>query len=336
MPKVPKLAARSARFIAEDLRRRGVAADPVLQAAGLRRSDIDDPERPVPYVALLRLIERAAAVTGDANYGLLLGAARDLHDSGLLGFVMLNSPTLLDALTNLQRYFRVVGEGEDFEIERAGPTVTLSFREADPALRGLRHNSDYIAALLVRASRDMTRKRISPIRAHFIHQQPTLAVAYDAHLGCPVVFDAEWDALVFSAETMRLAVIGADRRLLRVLEDSCRRLLGPPTRRPDLLRDVRRIVLEGIGQGPARLADVAGALKVGPKSLERRLRARGTTFSALVEAVRRELSQQWLRDTDMSLDQIAYLAGYASTAAWLRAFRRWTGTTPGRFRQHRR
>jgi AraC-like DNA-binding protein len=336
MPKVLKLAARSARFIADDLLKRGVAVGPLLREAGLRRTDIDDPERPVAYVALLRLIEQAAAVTGDASYGLRLGAGRDLRDGGLLGFVMLNSPTLLDALGNLQRYYHVVGEGEDFEIERAGPTVTLRFREADPSLRGLRHNSDYIAAMLVRACRDMTRKRVSPIGAHFIHQPPKLEVAYDAHLGCPAEFGAAWDALVFSADTMGLAVIGADQRLLDVLEQSCRRLLGPATRRPDLLRDVRRIVLEGIGQGPARLAPVAAALKISPKSLERRLSARGTTFSDIVEGVRRELSQQWLRDTDMSLDQIAYLAGYTATAAWLRAFKRWTGTTPGRFRQHRR
>jgi AraC-like DNA-binding protein len=80
---------------------------------------------------------------------------------------------------------------------------------------------------------------------------------------------------------------------------------------------------------------VAAALKLGPKSLERRLRARRTSFSRMVDGVRGDLSRQWLRDTDMTLDQIAYLAGYASTAAWLRAFRRWTGITPTRFRRHR-
>ena len=63
---------------------------------------------------------------------------------------MLNSTTLLDAITNVQRYFRVVGEGEDIEVERMGPHVTLRFRETDQALRGLRHNSDYIAAIIVR------------------------------------------------------------------------------------------------------------------------------------------------------------------------------------------
>jgi AraC-like DNA-binding protein len=335
MPKDLRIAARSATFIAEDLGRRGVAVDRVLREAGLQRADIADPETRVRYADLLRLVERAAAIAGDASYGLRLGAARELGDSGLLGFVMLNSSTLLEALTNLQRYCRVLGDGEDFEIEPAGPLVTVRFREADAALRGLRHNSDYIAALLVRACRDMTRRRLAPVRARFIHHRPDVPVAYAEYLGCPVEFGAAWDMLVFSADTMRLPVIGADSRLLRVLEDSCRRLLGPARRRPDLLRDVQAVLLGAIGKEPPRLDTVAQALAIGPKSLERRLRERGTSFSKLVEQVRSELSRQWLRDTDMSLDQIAYLAGYASTAAWLRAFKRWTGMTPGRFRRRR-
>lgn len=335
MPNNQRIAARTATFIAADLRRRGLIVDPLLRETGLRDADIADPESRVPYHALLRLIERAAAVTGDASYGLQLGARRDPRDGGLLGFVMINSATLLDGLTNLQRYQRVLGAGEDVEIEQAGPTVTLRFRETDPALRGQRHNSDYIAAMLVRACRDMTRKRIAPIRARFIHSRPKVAVAYAAHLGCPVEFAAEWDTLVFSAETMRLPVVGADARLLKVLEESCRRLLGPAQARTDLLHHVRAVLLDSIGREPPRLAAVAEALKLSPKSLERRLRARRTSFSQLVDGVRSELSRQWLRDTDLTLDQIAYLAGYTATAAWLRAFKRWTGTTPKRFRRRR-
>ncbi|MBN9088040.1 MAG: helix-turn-helix transcriptional regulator [Reyranella sp.] len=119
------------------------------------------------------------------------------------------------------------------------------------------------------------------------------------------------------------------------LEESCRRLLGPARKQADLLRDVRELVLDDIGKEPPRLGAVAKALKLSPKSLERRLRFRRTSFSRIVDDIRRDLSSQWLRDTDMTLDQVAFLAGYAATAAWLRAFKRWTGTTPKRFRELR-
>src|SRR5262249_1674730 len=145
----------------------------------LRRIDVVDPDARIPYAAVLALIERASTTLEDASYGLRLGASYGLREGGLLGFVLLNSPTLMDAIVNLQRYFHVVGDGEDLEIERDGPHMVLRFRETDPALRGLRHNSEYIAAIIVRAFREMTRKPVSPVRVEFMHGQPNAKIGYD-------------------------------------------------------------------------------------------------------------------------------------------------------------
>jgi hypothetical protein len=158
--------------IIDDLRRRRLPVDGFLKELGLRKTDLATPEYR-PHVLVLGLIERAASLVGDASYGLRLGASRDTRDRGLLGFLLLNSPTLMDGITNLQRYSKVVGEGENLEIERNGAQVILRFREADPALRGFRHNSDFIAASVMRGCRDLTRQAISPIRAEFLGEKPS-------------------------------------------------------------------------------------------------------------------------------------------------------------------
>jgi len=328
-----KIAARPATFVVNDLKRRGISADALLKEVGLRRIDLDDPENRIPYTAVLGLIERAATITGDASYGLRLGAARDQHDSGLLGFVLLNSATLFDALVNLQRYFRVIGDGEDFEIERGGPHVTLKFRETDPDLRGLRHDSDYIAGMIVRACRDMTRKRsVSPVRAEFIHARPNRPVEYAEFLGCPVRFQADWDALVFAEDTLRLPVADADNRLLKALEQACRKILGPTPRKQDIVHDVRELIIDSLTKGAPRFEDVAKQLNMSSRTLERRLSGRGTTFSTLLDDVRCRLAKQYLADTDVGLDKLAYLLGYSEPAALVRAFKRWTNMTPMQFR----
>jgi AraC-like DNA-binding protein len=336
MGQIPKIAARPAIFVVNELRRRGLATDDLLKDVVLRRTDLADPEARVPYAAVLGLIERAAAATGDASFGLRLGASRDQHDSGLLGFVLLNSSTLMDALTNLQRYFRVIGEGEEFEIERGGPQVTLRFRETDPELRGLRQNSDYLAAMLVRACRDMTRKRVSPVRVEFIHRRPNRPVGYAEILCCPVRFNAEWDGLVYSAETMSLPVIGADNRLLTVLEDACKKILGPTPKKQDLVHDVRELIIDKLAKGTAKFDEVARELNMSTKTLERRLAACDSAFSNLLDDIRCDLAKQYLAETVFRLDQISYLVGYSEPAAFVRAFRRWTGTTPMKFRKRRR
>ena len=245
---------------------------------------------------------------------------RKRKTADMLGFLMLNSPTLLDALTNAQRYFRVLGEGEDIEVERMGPHVTLRFRETDKALRGLRHNSEYIAAIIVRACRDMTRKRISPVRAEFMHGRPNAKVAYADYLGCPVRFHAEWDALVYDANAMRLPVIGADSKLFKVLERACQKILGPTPRKQDIVHDVRELVIDRLAKGTLNFDDVARELNMSSKTLERRLADRGTTFSSLLDDIRSGLAKRYLSDTDLRLEQIAYLTGYSEPAALVRAF----------------
>jgi AraC-like DNA-binding protein len=336
MAKVRKIAARVAGKVVTDLARRGVAADDLLKQVGLHGRDIADPEARISYAAVVGLMERAASVLGDASYGLRLGAAQEVRESGLLGFVVLNSPTLMDALRNLQRYLHVGGDGEEFAIDVSAAEVAVRFREADPALRGLRHNSEYFAALIVRACRDMTRRTVSPLRAEFMHAPPNARVAYEDVLGCPARFHAEWDALVFRAETLRLPVVGADDRLLVVLQAACERILGPRPEKRDLVHDVRELILDGLTKGRLQAESVAAALNMSGKTLERRLGERGTSFGDLLGTIRCELAQRYLVDTDFRLEQVAYLTGYSEPAALVRAFKRWTGMTPIAYRQERR
>lgn len=336
MPSTHKIDARLACLVVEELRRRREPFDNILKEVGLRRVDVADPETRISYAAVLRLIERAATLLDDPSLGLRLGATHDARDSGLLGFVVLNSPTLMDALANLQRYFRVLGEGEDVELDHSGPHVVLRFRETDPNLRGLRHNSDYLAAVLVRACRDLTRKRISPLRAEFMHGQPNTKVKYAEYLGCPVKFRAEWDALIYSPDVMRLPAVDADKRLLRVLENTCRKVLGPTPKKQDLVHDVRELLIDRLAKGTIEFDDIASEVRMSSKTLERRLAERGVTFSKLLEDIRCDLAKRYLVDTDFRLEQIAYLVGYSEPAVLVRAFKRWTKTTPIQFRNKMR
>ena len=332
MAKVPKIDAGMACFVVDDLRRRRIPVDGLLKEVGLRRTDLASPEKRLPLASVLRLIERAAILAGDPSYGLRLGASRDIRDRGLLGFLALNSPTLMDAMTNLQRYYKVVREGGESEIERNGAQVALRFRVTDPALRGLRHNSDFLAATAVRVFRDLTRKPISPIRAEVVCEEPNEKVEYVDTLGCPIKFGAEWTALIYTEETTRLPVKGADTRLLQILELACLKILGPTPEMQDLVHKVRELIVERLPRGSANINAIAHELDMSSKTLERRLAERGQSFSALLDGTRYKAAKHYLEETDMRLSQVAYMAGYTEPAALVRAFKRWTGATPMQFR----
>src|SRR5215475_4408133 len=336
MAKVPKIHARMACFIADDLRRRRLAVDGLLKEVGLQKADLSSPENRLPQPAVLHFIERAASLTGDASYGLRLGATRDPRDRGLLGFIALNSPTLIDAMSNIQRFYKLAREGGEFEIERNGTQVALRFRVTDLALRGLRHNSEYLASMIVRGCRDLTCQSISPVRVEFIHDEPKDTVEYASILGCPVKFGSDWDAVIYAEETTRLPVMGADAHLLELLKATCLKLVGPARESRDVVREVQRLIIERMPKGEANIDSIAEELKMSSKTLERRLAERGQSFTILLDGTRLSAVRHYLEETEMRLAQVAYLAGYTEPAAVVRAFKRWTGETPMKFRDRQR
>ncbi len=185
---------------------------------------------------------------------------------------------------------------------------------------------------MVRGCRDLAHQAISPIRAEFIGEESSAKVEYADILDCPVKFGAEWNALVYSEETTRLSVQGADTKLLQILELTCQKIIGPTPEMQDLGREVRRLIVEGLPKGSANIDAIADELNISNKTLERRLAERGQSFSALLDETRCKAAKHYLEETDMRIAQVAYMAGYTEPAALVRAFKRWTGTTPIKFR----
>ena len=188
----------------------------------------------------------------------------------------------------------------------------------------------------MRGCRDMTWQSISPVRAEFIHHEPDDRVEYFKFLGCPVKFGADWDAVIYAEETTRLPVKGADTRLLEVLDATCQKLLAPTPQGRDLVREVRHLIIERLPTGSASINAIAGQLGMSSKTLERRLAEQGERFSALLDRTRFNAVTHYLEDPVMRLAQVAYLAGYTKPATLVRAFKRWTGETPAKFRERPR
>lgn len=324
--------ARWATYIADDLRRAGHTLDGPLKEVGLSQADIASPDSRISYAAFMHLIECAALLLAEPGYGLKLGTSHDVRDNGLLGFIAVNSPTLGDALANVERYIAVTNEGTDAVLELAGPTSGLRFRDADPGLRGLRQNSERVAAQFVRGARELTRAKATPVRVEFIHKRPNERIDYESILGCPIRFRAKWDAVIFSEETLRLPVIGADNRLLRTLEAACRRIIGPRPRKEDLVHAVRQYVVGHLAKGAPAFDDVARHFNMSSKTLERRLAERNASYRELVDRIRCDLAKHYLASTDLRLHQIAYVLGFSEPGPLVRAFKRWTTHTPIQYR----
>jgi AraC-like DNA-binding protein len=135
--------------------------------------------------------------------------------------------------------------------------------------------------------------------------------------------------VVFADDTLAVPLVTADPKLIDALKPFCdlaAKERGTPT--GTLRSAVEREVEKMLPNGKAKAPNVAKALAVSVRTLSRRLADEGTTYAEVVDQLRRSLALQYLKDSAMSLSQIAWLLGYEGSTSFNHAFRRWTGLSP--------
>jgi AraC-like DNA-binding protein len=125
----------------------------------------------------------------------------------------------------------------------------------------------------------------------------------------------------------------ADPELSRHLQRHADHLLAQYTTPTTFVDQIRRALLQGLHQQDLNAAMLAQQVGVSPRTLHRRLQEHGTSYQTLRDTVRSELAQSYLGERHLAIDEVAYLLGFAETSTFYRAFKRWTGVTPGEYRR---
>lgn len=200
----------------------------------------------------------------------------------------------------------------------------------DPVFRAI--HAEYVAALVLHLLAWVSETRVDPVEGRFEHEAACDPADYQRTLRCPVKFGAGQSELVLDAETLERPSLHADRTLAKVHEEFGEMLLAREGH-PEVTRRVRK-ALAGLLESEARdLASVARRLGMSARSLQRRLAEEETSFSALLDDVRRELARHHLERRATPIEAVAYLTGFSEVSAFTRAARRWFGHTPARMRE---
>lgn len=189
-----------------------------------------------------------------------------------------------------------------------------------------------MVAEIVTGIRLLSASEVSPRVVRFSHPPPGDLGEHRALLRCPLEFGAEHTEIELDDATLDTPLPLASEAYCAVFERQVERALERlpcESGSPDDVRAAARATLAG---GECSLASTARALGTSARTLQRRLRERGTTFAELVDSVRREMALEYLRKR-VSVHEIAFLLGYAEPSAFHHAFKRWTGMTPEQARR---
>jgi AraC-like DNA-binding protein len=322
-----------ARKVVEQVRDRtdGLA---LLGIVGLEEEAEADPSFMIRDEDYYRLFEEAAAADPDATtLPLRVGASMRSDDYGPFGFAWKSAPTLRGSFERAARYALVLTSVAAYEVEECfGGAFMHLHREGERRL-GMRLSNEATLASIVAISREVSSQPFRPEAVYLKHEAPPDTAGHEAYFECPVHFGSDKDAIRVSVRTLGTPNRVGDPSIARFFDT----LLSAEVRTLDesvpLDRRVRDRVSTALSGGVPALSDVARELGVSGRTLQRRLAAEGSSFQSLVDEARRRLAERLLRqDADVALTEVTFMTGFSDQSAFTRAFRRWTGRTPGAFR----
>ncbi|WP_416424851.1 AraC family transcriptional regulator [Pseudomonas sp. App30] len=321
-----------AQVIARTLEARGIASAPLLREAGIGPCNLHDPNQRIALASMSAFWRAAQRASADECFGLGVAACSYPTDFHGLYFAAQSSATFIEALERGVRFAPVITTAALLTLVR-GPQVTRLIYGVPDGARVEQVASEASIACSVRFTRQTWPGMPIVQGVHLARPTPADPQRWEELLGCPIQFNAADNAIDYNnrwlhtpLNTANLDVAqGLDAVLDGYLERQ--RSLNLPER-------VRAAILRDLPLGEVQQSRVADALGMSVRNLHRHLLKHATSFKALLDDCRRQLAFSYLRRTDCSINEICYRLGFNEPSSFNRAFRRWTGASPGQWRRH--
>jgi AraC-like DNA-binding protein len=313
------------------LRAAGLPLAPLLEKAGLTAAEIEDASRWIEVSAQVKFLKIAADALQDDLLGFHLSQDFDLREIGLLYYIMSSSDSFADAMSNGERYTRIVNEGIGIKFDASRVVITLGC--AGAGRLSDRHQFEFWMFSIVRICRQITGSRLAPRQFRFRHFREATPPECRAFLGCEVTYGADVDEIILPAQVNTLPMIGTDPYLHEMLVQYADEALANRTpERTSVRSKVEHVIGPLLPNGKAKASTIAKELGVSHRTLARLLAAEGQTFSGILDQNKADLAKSYLTHGDLSISQIAWLLGYREVSTFTHAFKRWYGITPSELR----
>lgn len=310
----------------------GVPRAELLVAARLSERDLQEEEGWVPQAAWGAVWDALADRVGDPAVALKAAAHIDRGYFGVIDYGVRSCPTVREAVPLAARYFRLANTWGRVEVEDLDGGLRVSRHIlGDEGMQLPRQAAEFALTAMVRLFRLATAGPFPLAGVSFRHPAPADDASFRAYFGAPITWGAPRDAVVLPPSTLAVRMAAPDARLRTLVESWAADALARVDDELELLARVRHEVARRLHVGPPRLSEVGRRLGMSPRTLQRRLTAKGHTYRELVDGLRRERGTR-LVGQGMAPGEVAFLTGFSEVSAFHRAFRGWTGTTPGRWR----
>lgn len=313
---------------------RGIAEDTLAKAAGFDPTLLDDPDDRVPALVMLRIWDEVERLTGDPTFGLFVGKTATTSAMPLAGRLVAASATLGEGLARVMNHYRLFNDAHPSAMIVEGDEVRFRVDSNALPVRPPRLAIEFAFAWAIDIASIAVGERLRFRSVSFEHDAPPNVTAYEETFGCPASFSTNEASFSLERALLDRPTVAPDVHLIEILERYASMLATRLPARENLGERVREVLRALLVRGDVAVELAAETLGMSPRTLQRKLREEGLSFSALVDEERCELAKEALKGS-ASLAEIALRLGFSDQSAFHRAFVRWTGRTPGDFRRPR-
>lgn len=309
----------------------GLEPQAVPAEVGLPSDAVDGLISGTEFVALLEL---CAKRSHNPLFGLQLGLHQGPQALGSLLYVIRSTGTLGQVLEALTRYFHFHSTGADLHLERQGGTARLLYDVTDGDAIAVRQTVELAMGISARLIQDLLGHPWKPLGLHLRHPVAAKPSAYRQLLGVTPHFGSPVNAWVFDESLLESPLSAIDAGFHELASRHIGELAQITLQ--ELPPYVGKLLRRRLPSGQVTIEQVAEQMKISPRSLQRYLHAEGTSFQKLLDQTRQSMATRYMRDSSVSLTQLSELLGYADLSAFSRAFSRWNGMSPQKWKQRHR
>lgn len=329
----PTVLSVASRALVEAYIELGLDGDALIASCGLSREKIFDPDARISAQASDTLWQHAFIESGDPLLSLHAAEALPFGAYRVLDYLASTADTVGAGLRAVVRYFPLVDRRARMSVNERGGRFVLNFETSEASLQLPQPAQEYTLAAILLRSREGTGLSWTPSAVHFTFPKPDDIAEYTRIFGCPLRFSQKTAGLHVAEATWNRASKGADNSLHALLEQHAQILFKKSAvEKAGLLEHVKEDILKRLREGLPTLGEISKMMGMSSKTLQRRLKEEDTTFADLMDKVRCHQAKLYLGDRTIAVAEVSWLLGFSEQSSFTRAFKRWTGQSPARWR----
>jgi len=321
--------------IVDSLAAEGVAPADALNGVHISKSELSSPATRVSLGQIIECCRNAARLSRDPRFAYHAGLRCHISTYGMYGFAILSSMNFRQTMHFAEKYHQLATPHAEISFKEEGDRgvwtiIPIPHPRVDAPLYKFLVELQF--GIHMALHRDVMGPSFVARELHVTYGPPEDAQTYRAAFECRVLFGQSENKLVFDATWLDGAPKLGNEITYSAILKLCDELMGELELRIGLAGKVREILLVNLMR-PTSFSAVAKHLHMTTRTLRRKLREENTSFHKLVNELRMHAAIKYLRDTNLTIEDIAYALGFSDAANFRHAFRRWTKGAPLEFRQ---